>query len=50
VWTAELGTGLKKRDNLFERFAAATVTILNQLMFAFRRQSSFAVLFQREMS
>ena len=47
--TAGLSAGLNRTDRLCERFAVA-VTVLNQLMFAFRRQSSFAAQFQLEMS
>ena len=45
--TACLCTGVKKRDYLFEQFAAASAIIkLGELRLAVRRQSSFAVWFQ----
>jgi hypothetical protein len=45
VRTACLSTGVKKRDNSFEQFAAAAAIIkLDFLMFAVRRQSVFTVV------
>jgi len=39
--TSCLSTGLKKKNNLFEQFAAAVIT-LDELKFTVCRQSSFA--------
>jgi hypothetical protein len=44
VTKAFVSTGLKKRDLVYEKFAAAVIK-LDELSFADSRQSSFAVRF-----
>jgi len=49
VRKAFLSTGLKKRDHFLEEFAVAVI-MLGELIFAVRRQISFADRFQFHVS